>query len=91
MERTIFDDEHDMFRTSFRRFIELEITPHYDRWENAGIVDRSLFRAAGNQGFLALQAPPEYGGGGSKRLASGWCLLTSDKRPRWRWTKRATS
>ncbi len=65
MERTIFDDEHDMFRTSFRKFIDLEITPHYDRWENAGIVDRSLFRAAGNQGFLALQAPTEYGGGGT--------------------------
>lgn len=65
MERTIFDDEHDMFRTSFRKFIDQEITPHYERWENAGIVDRSLFSSAGKQGFLALQAPTEYGGGGT--------------------------
>jgi alkylation response protein AidB-like acyl-CoA dehydrogenase len=65
MERTIFDDEHDMFRTSFRKFIDAEITPHYDRWEEAGIVDRGLFSNAGKQGFLALQAPPEFGGGGT--------------------------
>jgi alkylation response protein AidB-like acyl-CoA dehydrogenase len=65
MERTIFDDEHAMFRTSFRKFIDAEITPHYDRWEDAGIVDRDLFSNAGKQGFLALQAPPEFGGGGT--------------------------
>jgi alkylation response protein AidB-like acyl-CoA dehydrogenase len=65
MERTIFDDEHDMFRSSFRKFIDTEITPHYDRWEDAGIVDRDLFSNAGKQGFLALQAPPEFGGGGT--------------------------
>ncbi len=65
MERTIFDDEHEMFRTSFRKFIDLEITPHYERWEHAGIVDRSLFSSAGKQGFLALQAPTEFGGGGT--------------------------
>jgi alkylation response protein AidB-like acyl-CoA dehydrogenase len=65
MDRTIFDDEHDMFRSSFRKFIDAEITPHYDRWETEGIVDRTLFSSAGKQGFLALQAPTEYGGGGT--------------------------
>jgi alkylation response protein AidB-like acyl-CoA dehydrogenase len=65
MQRTIFTEEHDMFRDSFKRFIEKELVPNYDRWERAGIVDRSLFTAAGAQGFLALQAPEQFGGGGT--------------------------
>jgi alkylation response protein AidB-like acyl-CoA dehydrogenase len=64
MRRTILDDEHEMFRESFRTFIDREIAPHYERWEQAGIVDRSLFAAAGAAGFLAMAAPEEYGGGG---------------------------
>jgi alkylation response protein AidB-like acyl-CoA dehydrogenase len=64
MQRTIFDDQHDMFRASFRQFVAKEITPHYEAWERAGIVDRTLFTAAGAQGFLAMQAPTEFGGGG---------------------------
>ncbi len=65
MLRNIFSDEHDMFRDSFKRFIEKELVPHYERWEKDGIVDRTLFTAAGAQGFLALQAPQEFGGGGT--------------------------
>jgi alkylation response protein AidB-like acyl-CoA dehydrogenase len=65
MQRQIFEAEHDMFRDSFRQFIAKEITPHYPTWETNGIVDRSLFKAAGAQGFLALQAPEEFGGGGT--------------------------
>ena len=65
MDRTIFDDEHVMFRESFRRFIEREITPHYDDWERNGIVPRELFAAAGANGFLCMQAPESFGGGGT--------------------------
>ncbi len=65
MDRTIFAEEHEMFRDSFRRFVTKEISPHYDQWERNGIVDRSLFTAAGAQGFLALQAPETFGGGGT--------------------------
>jgi alkylation response protein AidB-like acyl-CoA dehydrogenase len=63
MKRTIFSEEHDMFRDSFRRFIEKEITPHFEQWEQDGIVPRSLFEQAGANGFLALQAPEAFGGG----------------------------
>ncbi len=65
MQRTIFSEEHNMFRDSFQRFIEKELVPHYDRWEKNGIVDRTLFTAAGTHGFLALQAPESFGGGGT--------------------------
>ena len=64
MQRALFDDEHDLFRQSFRAFVENEIAPHHEAWEAAGIVPRELFLAAGALGFLAMAAPVEYGGGG---------------------------
>ena len=64
MRRTLFTDEHELFRESVRRFIENEVVPHNDRWERQGIVDRSLFTGAGAHGFLGMAVPTEYGGGG---------------------------
>ena len=63
MQRTIFEPEHELFRQSVRAFIDKEIVPHFLDWENAGIVDRELFRKAGDAGFLAMDAPEAYGGG----------------------------
>ena len=65
MERTIFADEHLMFRDAFRRFVAQEISPNFLQWEKDGIVPRELFKKAGANGFLAMQAPQHYGGGGS--------------------------
>ena len=65
MKRTLYTDEHDMFRDSFRRFLADEVGPHAEAWDRAGIVPRELFRKAGANGFLAFQAPSEYGGGGT--------------------------
>jgi alkylation response protein AidB-like acyl-CoA dehydrogenase len=64
MRRTLFDDGHDLFRDSVRRFIAAEAAPHNERWERAGIVDRELFSAAGAHGFLGMAVPERYGGGG---------------------------
>ena len=64
MERTIFDEEHDLFRDSWRKFVEKEIAPHHDAWERDGVVSRDLFTAAGALGFLGMAAPTELGGGG---------------------------
>ncbi len=64
MDRTLFGAEHDLFRTSFRQFVDKEMVPHHLEWERAGIVDRELFRAAGSHGFLGMAIPEEYGGGG---------------------------
>lgn len=64
MQRNIFDDHHNEFRDSFRRFVAAEITPHYEKWESDGIVPRELFTKAGELGFLCMDAPEQFGGGG---------------------------
>ena len=66
MRRTLFEDDHDLFRTSFRQFVEKEILPHHERWEEEGVVDRELFAKAGASGFLGMEVPEELGGGGVK-------------------------
>ncbi|MGW3229720.1 acyl-CoA dehydrogenase family protein [Kitasatospora sp. NPDC001095] len=65
MQREIFTEQHDDFRATVRAFLAKEVLPHYDRWEKAGIVDRSAWLAAGRQGLLGLAVPEEYGGGGA--------------------------
>jgi alkylation response protein AidB-like acyl-CoA dehydrogenase len=64
LERTIFEDEHHMFRDAFRRFVEKEITPHHEQWEKDGVVSHEVWLKAGENGFLGMQVPEEYGGGG---------------------------
>ena len=64
MERTIFESEHHLFRESFRQFVDKEIVPNNQAWEEKGIVDRSLFEIAGSNGFLGVDIPQEFGGGG---------------------------
>ena len=64
MQRTLFTDEHEMFRQAFRQFVDKEIVPHHLEWEAAGIVPRSLFAAAGASGFLGTDVPEQHGGGG---------------------------
>ncbi len=64
MRRTLFTDEHEMFRTAFRQFVDKEIVPHHEQWERDGIVPRELFTAAGAAGFLGTDVPEAHGGGG---------------------------
>lgn len=66
--RTIFSPEHEQFRDSVRRFIEREITPHHERWEEEGVVDRELWRKAGAAGMLCANLAEEYGGFGADYL-----------------------
>lgn len=62
--RSIFDADHQLFRETAREFVRREIVPHVDKWEEAGIVDKSMFRKAGATGLLGMAIPEEYGGGG---------------------------
>jgi alkylation response protein AidB-like acyl-CoA dehydrogenase len=64
-----YTEEHEIFRNSVRRFIEQEIAPHHERWEEEGVVDRELWLKAGQNGLLLTAAPIEYGGGGSDFLS----------------------
>ena len=64
MRRSIFTDDHELFRHSVRTFIEREVTPNFERWDRDGIVDRELFTSAGATGFLGIDAPEQFGGGG---------------------------
>ena len=65
VQRGLFDDEHELFRDSVRRFIAAEVAPRNEAWEQAGVVDRDLFTGAGKHGFLGMSAPVEHGGGGT--------------------------
>jgi alkylation response protein AidB-like acyl-CoA dehydrogenase len=64
VRRTLFTEEHTLFRDSFRHFVEKEIVPYIGQWEKDGIVSRDLWLKAGQQGFLGINVPEEYGGAG---------------------------
>lgn len=64
MERTLYNEDHEAFRESYRTWVEKEIVPHDDEWNEAEITPRSLFADAGSHGFLGFDIPEEYGGGG---------------------------
>ena len=62
IERSLFAEEHDIWRATVRRFVEDEIVPHHAQWERDGIVPRELWLKAGAQGMLCCTVPEEYGG-----------------------------
>jgi alkylation response protein AidB-like acyl-CoA dehydrogenase len=59
----IFNDEHEQLRESIRRFVESELRPHAQEWEETTFPDW-VFRRMGELGFLGLSYPEEYGGQG---------------------------
>ncbi len=69
-QRTLFSEEHEVFRQSVRRFVEAEVAPRHEEWERDGVVDREVWRAAGAQGLLCCSVPEEYGGPGGDFLHS---------------------
>ena len=70
IERTLFSADHEAFRDSFRRFMENEIAPFHEAWEDQGYVDREVWRKAGQNGFLCMTMPEAYGGAGADKLYS---------------------
>ncbi len=68
--RTIFGDEHRQFAESVDRFIEVEVAPHYERYEEQGYIDREVWLKAGESGYLCTSMPEEYGGAGADKLYS---------------------
>ena len=71
MDRSLtFTEEHEMFRASFRKWLDKEVLPHHESWEEEGKIPRELWNAAGEQGFLCPWLPEEYGGLGADFLYS---------------------
>ena len=64
MKRNLYEADHEAFRESFRKFVAQEIAPNDEAWNHAGIVPREVFAKAGANGFLGMDVPEEYGGGG---------------------------
>jgi len=60
-----FTHEHDELRRTVARFVEQELNPHVDEWEDAGIFPaHEVFRKLGALGLLGLTKPEAYGGAG---------------------------
>lgn len=65
-----FKEEHELLRDSFRKWLEKEVVPHHDQWEKQGMIPRSIWNRAGEQGFLCPFLPEEYGGANADFLYS---------------------
>ncbi|HJL03557.1 MAG TPA: acyl-CoA dehydrogenase family protein [Polyangiaceae bacterium LLY-WYZ-15_(1-7)] len=70
MKRTLFGEEHEIFRKAFRQFLQKEVVPNQEAWREEGSVSREVWRAAGAQGFLCPWLEEEHGGPGGDFLHS---------------------
>jgi acyl-CoA dehydrogenase len=68
MRRDLFSEEHELFRTQVRRFVEREVAPKVEGWNARGTSDRETWKRAGEEGLLGVCAPTEYGGAGADFL-----------------------
>jgi alkylation response protein AidB-like acyl-CoA dehydrogenase len=64
MDRKHYEPEHIAFGEAVRAFIDKEMVPNFLEWEQIGSAPRELFQVAGQNGFLGMAVPEEYGGGG---------------------------
>ena len=62
--RTLLQPEHEVFRQSVREFVQREVVPQQQRWDEQRLIDRGTWLEAGKQGLLGIAAPVELGGGG---------------------------
>ena len=60
----VYTEEHRIFRDSLKRYLEKNVVPYVEQWEEAGIVPRQAWKDFGDQGFLCTWLPEEYGGSG---------------------------
>ena len=90
MKSAYFDETHEAFRTTVRRFIDAEVAPHADDWETAGRIPRAIWPRMGELGLLGVTAPETLGGAGAdlftavvlleelpRSLMGGFCAAVS--------------
>ena len=61
----VFNEQHEMFRRAVRAFVEKEVEPHVDEWEEAGQIPKSIWPRMGELGFLGVEYDEKYGGAGA--------------------------
>jgi alkylation response protein AidB-like acyl-CoA dehydrogenase len=62
MKRTLYDDDHEAFRGSVKEFLDRQVVPHLEEYQEAHALPREFWTEAGKQGLLGLEVPEEYGG-----------------------------
>ena len=62
MNSMYFTEEHDFFRQSFKDFLQKEVVPHIDKWEETGTIERFIWKKFGEMGYFGLNYPENYGG-----------------------------
>lgn len=62
MNKMYFTEEHELFRKSLKDFLQKEVVPHINKWEETGTVERFIWKKMGEMGFFGLNYPEEYGG-----------------------------
>lgn len=82
-----YDADLELFRDNFKRFMSEHIAPHYDQWEREGIMPRSVWNQLGENGYLCVDVPEEYGGYGvptyyslmlvEESARAGFCALST--------------
>lgn len=64
LENSYFTEEHRLFRSSIRTFLEKEVLPQVNQWEENGEVPREIYKKMGEMGYFGIGYPTEYGGSG---------------------------
>jgi len=64
MHQYYFTEEHELFRQSLRAFLEKEVVPNIDKWEEERRTPRSIYKRFGEMGYLGMNFPEKYGGMG---------------------------
>jgi len=66
----IFSDHHEMFRATVRAFVDKEVAPHVEEWEQAGRLPRWIWPRMGELGLLGVEYDEKYGGAGADLLTT---------------------
>ena len=74
--RKLYDSDHDMFRDSFGKFLQVEAVPQHEQWEIDGMVSDDIWLRAGELGFLCPSVPVKYGGVGADFRYN--CIVTEE-------------
>ncbi|MGB5417769.1 acyl-CoA dehydrogenase family protein [Algibacter sp.] len=62
MNSMYFTEEHNLFRKSLQDFLQKEVVPHIEKWEQIGNIERFIWKKFGDMGFFGINYPEAYGG-----------------------------